>query len=138
MKIALIIIIALVIYVAWGVWMYNDGYKLGKEHGKKDEQIKQKEEFKKVIENTRLYSQETYNIVPVHADFELPLATSSEEVEKQRAWAYGKLADLIGEEIKQYIKFYDCENLMYCRRTYKAELKIVDERNWFIEKGQQT
>lgn len=134
MKIIIIIIlIALYVFIAW--FMYQDGYKTGKEHGAADEKIRQKEEFKKAIENSRLFSQETYNIVPAQAAFELPLDTSSEETEKQRAWAYGKLADLIGEEIKQYIKFYDCENLPYCRRTYKAELKIVDERNRFIEKG---
>lgn len=138
MKIALIIIIELVIYVAWGVWMYKDGYKTGKHDGAVDEQIKHKMEFKKAIENTKLYPQETYNIVPVQAAFELPLATSIEEAETQRAWAYAELTNLIDKEIKQYIKFYDCENLRYCKRTYKAQLKIVDERNCFIEKRQQT
>ena len=141
----LAIMIAAIIYFVVIICVWKIAYKDGKQHGESAERIAGKAREKEAYEKgrkdertaERYIPQETYNIVPVHAAFELPLGTSSEETEKQRAWAYSKLSDLIGEEITQYITFYDCENLPYCKRTYKAQLRIVDEKNWFIEKRRQ-
>lgn len=139
----LAIMIAAIIYFAVIICVWKIAYKDGMAHGAAREKISSKGREEAAYQKgrkdertaERYIPQETYNIVPVHAAFELPLGTSSEETEKQRAWAYSKLSDLIGEEITQYIKFYDCENLPYCRRTYKAQLKVVDERNFFVERG---
>ena len=129
----IILLIALYVFIAW--FMYHDGYKTGKEHGIADEKIRQKNELKKAIESTRLIPQETMRVVPIQAAFDLPLEMDMEE---QRAWANKELRDLINKQIREYIKFYDYEDLRYCRRIYKAQLRIVDDRSWFVEKGQQT
>ena len=135
--------IAAIIYFAVIICVWKIAYKDGKQHGESAEKIASKAREKEAYEKgrkdertaERYIPQETYNIVPVHAAFELPLCGNGKEIEEQRAWAYRKLTELIGEEITQYIKFYDCENLPYCRRTYKAQLRVVDERNCFVERG---
>lgn len=138
----LAIMIAAIIYFVVIICVWKIAYKDGMAHGAAREKISSKGREEAAYQKGRkdertaesYIPQETYNIVPVHAAFELPLCGNGEEIEEQRAWAYRKLTELIGEEVSQYIKFYDCENLPYCKRTYKAKLEIIDMKNWFIEK----
>ena len=161
MKLAIIITIAVVIYVAWGVWMYKDGYKTGKHNGEVDEQIKCQKRIREVHEEKMEAVKASYAkglemgekntlrlISPPHL-YELSKKMTriaettilSADDALENAKKITEAQNVLISEIRPYIN-YEIVHTYKDEIKYKVWLNVIDEKNDkgepFDLKGQQT